>query len=741
MTGLDKFIGEALDGKYRLERLLGQGGMGAVYLATHLGTERPVALKLIAPQFMRHSEFVERFKREARAAGRLRHPNVVDVTDFGFAETHGERVAYLVMEYLDGCTLGDVLAEEKRLPLDWTVDILEQVCSAVDEAHQQGIVHRDLKPDNIWLEPNRLGGYRVKVLDFGIAKLGAGGAQVSTNQASTNDEPRGGRDDAAAPTFTPQSSSQQQSSQSPLDAVQASIARAASSLHAPLRSSDAAPRDEEDEQGTRLFTSSPDDEEQGTRIFASQASDASAQNMADASSAHATRHAEEPRSTRFVEESDGTRLFDAQLRPTARADARGPGGDDPALSDAHTAAAAGAALTRVGSIMGTPLYMSPEQCRGERLDARADIYSLGVIAYQMLAGETPFVGDMVAVMRQHMDAPPTSLRERNKKVPERVARVVMSALAKDSAERPASAASFANSLRANVGGIGGLLRRAFALYSEHFNVFLRLSLIAHLPFIFVSALMFLIDLFDLQHRLSLLAYLAVLAPVSLLQFAANFLGTSVISGVTTIIVTQLQLAPLRPVRLREALAVLRRRWRPFLSTSIRITLRIMLGFILFVIPGFVMMVKYAFYAPIVLLEGLEKKAALKRSNELSRRSRWMVVALLLINFLLPLLVAWLVGGLALKAGHTGAHITTKASPRLVQLLNIVIVPLISITSALLYLKLRQMGGETMRETLEQFDETDAPRARWQQRMRERLSGYTPQARSRVGQSSGPSKLA
>ena len=83
----------------------------------------------------------------------------------------GEPVAYLVMEYLDGCTLGDVLAEEKRLPLEWVVDILEQVCSAVHEAHQQGIVHRDLKPENIWLEPNRLGGYRVKVLDFGIAKL------------------------------------------------------------------------------------------------------------------------------------------------------------------------------------------------------------------------------------------------------------------------------------------------------------------------------------------------------------------------------------------------------------------------------------------------------------------------------------------------------------------------------------------------------------------------------------------
>src|ERR1041385_2253531 len=174
MTDLERYVGQVLDEKYRLERLLGRGGMGAVYLATHMGTDRYVALKLIAPQFMRNQEFVERFKREARAAGRLRHPNVVDVTDFGFSGNGNDRVAYLVMEYLDGCTLSDVLAEETRLPLYWVVDILEQVCSAVHEAHQQGIVHRDLKPDNIWLEPNGLGGYRVKVLDFGIAKIGEG---------------------------------------------------------------------------------------------------------------------------------------------------------------------------------------------------------------------------------------------------------------------------------------------------------------------------------------------------------------------------------------------------------------------------------------------------------------------------------------------------------------------------------------------------------------------------------------
>src|SRR6266404_3742980 len=189
MDSIDPYVGQTLDEKYRLERLIGQGGMGAVYLATHLGTERYDALKLITPRFMRNEEFVERFKREARAAGRLRHPNVVDVTDFGFARAGKENVAYLVMEYLDGCTLSDVLAEETRLPLYWVVDILEQVCAAVHEAHQQGIVHRDLKPDNIWLEPNGLGGYRIKVLDLGIAKLAeATGADTAFPSPSASDE-------------------------------------------------------------------------------------------------------------------------------------------------------------------------------------------------------------------------------------------------------------------------------------------------------------------------------------------------------------------------------------------------------------------------------------------------------------------------------------------------------------------------------------------------------------------------
>src|ERR1700752_1418868 len=103
---------DILDNKYRTEQLLGEGGMGRVYQATHLGTKRTVAVKVIHPQLSNYNEFVTRFRREAEAAGRLRHPNVVDVTDFGLAETSSGPVAYLVMEYLDGCTLADILAEE-----------------------------------------------------------------------------------------------------------------------------------------------------------------------------------------------------------------------------------------------------------------------------------------------------------------------------------------------------------------------------------------------------------------------------------------------------------------------------------------------------------------------------------------------------------------------------------------------------------------------------------------------------
>src|SRR6201988_4726053 len=311
---LCKPIMELLDDKYQIDQQLGQGGMGAVYRATHLGTKRTVAIKVIHPQLATYDQFVARFRREAEAAGRLRHPNVVDVTDFGFAQTTNGPVAYLVMEYLDGCTLAEIVAEEGALPIPWVVDILEQVCAAVEEAHRAGIIHRDLKPDNIWLEPNGRGGYTVKVLDFGLVKLGA------------SDHP-------STPDYAPSRATVELNS-------------AATEAETILR---------------------PPTEEYATLI-----------KNADTT----------------VDEN----------------------------------------LTAVGAVMGTPHYMSPEQCRGERLDHRSDIYSLGVVASRLLTGETPFKGSPEEVIKLHTTSQPQPIRELNRKVPRRMARIVMSALAQDPAQ-------------------------------------------------------------------------------------------------------------------------------------------------------------------------------------------------------------------------------------------------------------------------------------------------------------------
>ena len=164
-------IGEILDAKYRIDKQLGAGGMGNVYLATHLGTTRVVAVKVIAPKWAAEPQFLARFQREAQACGRLRHPNIVNVTDFGIARAAGGEMPYLVMEFLDGQTLHTFQKENPQLPLPLIADLLDQIGLALGEAHRHGIIHRDLKPDNIWLEPNGRGGYTVKVLDFGVAKV------------------------------------------------------------------------------------------------------------------------------------------------------------------------------------------------------------------------------------------------------------------------------------------------------------------------------------------------------------------------------------------------------------------------------------------------------------------------------------------------------------------------------------------------------------------------------------------
>jgi serine/threonine protein kinase len=661
MKGLERYPGTVLDEKYRIEKLLGKGGMGAVFLATHMGTDRPVALKIIAPEFMRHDEFVERFKREARAAGRLRHPNVVDVTDFGFAEHGASRVAYLVMEYLDGCTLADVLAEESRMPLDWVADILEQVCSAVDEAHQQGIVHRDLKPDNIWLEPNRRGGYTIKVLDFGVAKLAEETGKLLTV-----------------------SSGSQEAQPVPAPSVKTSVRYAA-----------------EVTEAQTLLDPPPLKEEVQTNIL-EQPGHVRELHQRDPSSSEAATQLQEPTNDH---REDNTLLLDRDTR-------REPA----AISTAPLEG-----LTRIGSLLGTPLYMSPEQCRGEQLDARSDIYSLGVIAFQMLAGETPFTGNLPTVMRLHQEASPPSLREKNKKVPQKVERLVNSALAKDPAARPASAAAFASTMRANTEGIGSLLRRAFALYSEHFPTFLRISLLAHAPVILLALLALLNDVALMRGSAPRILLICIGVVLSLLAFVVDFLASSVIVGMTVLIVIQLIIAPLRPVKTRDVFRVLKKRWRPFLRTSINVGLRIIIGFVLLVVPGIVMMIRYALYAPVVLIEGLEKKAALKRALALMRRSRITVIIVIFLHLLIPIIASSIFQHFVIDTIENKHAIAPKIYARLVALFNIFFIPLISIMTALLYLKMRQIGGEPLSDILKYLETDDHPRSKWQQRMRERHS--------------------
>jgi serine/threonine protein kinase len=678
MTSLERYVGQILDEKYRLERLLGQGGMGAVYLATHLGTERYVALKLIVPEFMRNEEFVARFKREARAAGRLRHPNVVDVTDFGFSGAGNDRVAYLVMEYLDGCTLSDVLAEEERLPLYWVVDILEQVCAAVHEAHQQGIIHRDLKPDNIWLEPNGLGGYRVKVLDFGIAKLAEAGnisPEIFPAHESTDNTPT------------------MQFSQTPLAATAAAGAGEA--------------------EATRIAVSARSNLESETLIQSAREEPASVQ------ATQAARN--DVRATQAVDDGDQTRLLDGALQRTSAAAGAGNRTTDP------TSTAATTGLTRVGAILGTPLYMSPEQCRGESLDARSDVYSIGIISYQMLTGATPFTGETTSVISAHQERRPEPARQLNRKLPKRVSRVIMSALEKDPAARPQTAIAFAGGMRANADGLGTLYRRAFALYSEYFPKFFKLSLAAHIPVIIATILAVVFRVTESGMSKGVRISLAI--PVALLQVLAGFVSGSIISGVTAIIVTQLAVAPMKPIQLRAAFDVMRRRWKPFLKTALSVIVRMIVGYCLFIIPGIVVQVRYLLWGPVVLIEGLEKKAALKRARALASRSWRTIILAMLIQFLVPAIVGGIIGALiGAKSANSGSlHI--KITTQFVSLVNIFVLPLLAIVPALLYLKMRQFGGETLNDIMAQIEQRENVQSQWQQRMRTRLVMNTPQNRT------------
>jgi serine/threonine-protein kinase len=172
-------IGAVIADRYHITAKLGEGGMGAVYLAEHVRMGQKMAVKVLAKQLVDDADAIARFTREARNAARIKHPNVCIVHDFGI-ETD-ERLVYLAMEFIEGESLAELLKREGTLGLDQAAAIMAQCCDALQAAHDLGIVHRDLKPDNIMISRDRGGAAFVKVVDFGIAKAATGeaGQQVT----------------------------------------------------------------------------------------------------------------------------------------------------------------------------------------------------------------------------------------------------------------------------------------------------------------------------------------------------------------------------------------------------------------------------------------------------------------------------------------------------------------------------------------------------------------------------------
>jgi serine/threonine-protein kinase len=340
---LESLPGSVLDQKYRIDRQLGKGAMGAVFQAIHLGTTRTVALKVIVPNLAQNVEFSQRFKREAEASGRLRHVNVVNVTDFGVTHVGDDELAYLVMEYLDGETLSSYLKKEPRPSFNFILDVIDQSAMALDAAHAAGIVHRDLKPSNIWLEPNHRGGFNVKVLDFGIAKV-AGSVEAMRQAVAVR----------------------------------------------------------------------PDEET----------------------------------------------MMMAMMEPS------------PTLALASTPSSL---QTTVGTLLGTPSYMAPEQCQTLAVEGSADIYSLAVIAYEMLCSRLPFqADDLQQLIQMQVQTTPQSPNDRDKTVPATLSQIVMSGLSKDPERRPPTASAFAARMRAVAEGEFALLRQAKDAAHTHTNCFLPL---------------------------------------------------------------------------------------------------------------------------------------------------------------------------------------------------------------------------------------------------------------------------
>ncbi|MBV9209889.1 MAG: protein kinase, partial [Acidobacteria bacterium] len=520
--------------------------------------------------------------------------------------------------------------------------------------------HRDLKPANIWLEPNRRGGFTVKVLDFGIAKLG----------------------NVAEPS------------------TQTYIAAAT-----PANSHQA-------EAKTMLLI---DDEE--TLISSGRLEDT----IAVKGSEETLRDA--PAQTTSPNESLDPQTAPTEIDPLVTVQTEKIAHQS---STNEQATAQLTNLTRHGSLLGTPLYMSPEQWGGQTLDARSDVYSLGVIAYQMLSGKTPFAGDFHQVMQAHLMAQPPRLHAKG--LSRKAARVVMSALEKDPSRRPVSASAFANKLRANSENVFTVLRNSLTVFSQYITKFLIVGFFVLLPFnLIVIAQAFLYFLY----YLGILPRLVAEIIYTVLDVARLFVrpySLLILTGLITWIIASINAAPLRPVKIRSALSALKDRIAPLTLTGLMINVLFFIGLVMLVIPGVFVIFKLSLAIPAMLVERLSGKNGMKRSWELTKRSRRSLLIILAIQFLTPLclavIIAFLINSVLIAQGFPANEDLKDLVDNIYKLLwlplDILLCTFASIGLALLYLKTRRSGGEDLDEWLTHFESYDNPQNILQTKLRRHL---------------------
>ena len=298
-------------------------------------------------------------------------------------------------------------------------------------------------------------------------------------------------------------------------------------------------------------------------------------------------------------------------------------------------------LTRVGAVLGTPIYMSPEQCRGESLTPRSDIYSLAVIVYQMLSGKLPFKGNYMEVMEGHKSETPPPLKA--KKTPRKLKAIIMKALSKKPADRPVNAEAFASKMRANSEGFGALFRKSLVIYGENLPKILQLTVLTYLPLIIYTIIHYTFTILIAFEFIKTENAAAVEGIFSFLYFFLSTISAALFTGMMTWVIAQYLAYPLRPINLKSAFREVKKRAKSLSFTVIISTILSFIGLAFCLLPGYIMYSLFILIAPSIMMEGVRGKAAFKRSVQLTRRSLRTVFATSFFVFVIPILFGLFIG--------------------------------------------------------------------------------------------------